>query len=59
MGTLDEIESFHSFLMKDLFREEKAINFEYSLHKGRESDKKYYIVPLKLDTADEEMKGED
>ena len=28
VGTLDELETFHMFLMRDLYREEKPINFE-------------------------------
>lgn len=47
VGTLNEIETFHSFLMHDLYREEKPICFSEAFSQGREIDKKYYIVPLK------------
>ena len=33
--------------MNDLFKEEKTIDFEKAWFKGREVDKKYYIVPLR------------
>ena len=36
------------YLMKDLFKEDKAIDFQKAWYKGREIDKKYYFVPLKL-----------
>ncbi len=48
VGTLNQIETFHKFLMNDLYREEKSIDFTKAFLKGREIDKKYYIVPLKL-----------
>ena len=51
VGTLNEIETFHQFLMHDLYREEKPINFSEAFSQGREIDKKYYIVPLKLTSA--------
>ena len=47
VGTLEEIESFHKFIMSDLYREEKPIKFEAAFDQGREIDKKYYILPLK------------
>lgn len=34
--------------MSDLFREEKPVDFMKAWIKGREIDKKYYIVPLRL-----------
>ena len=36
------------FLMRDLYREEKPINFAESHSAGRELDKKYYLIPLKM-----------
>jgi hypothetical protein len=39
--------------MRDLYREEKAINFEEAYVRGREIDKKYYFVPLKLQASSE------
>lgn len=33
--------------MNDLFKEEKTIDFNKIWLKGREVDKKYYIVPLR------------
>ena len=47
LGTLEELETFHEFLMRDLYREEKPINFKEAFTNGREKDKKYYVVPLK------------
>lgn len=55
VGTLEELETFHLFLMNDLYREEKAINFEEAFSQGREIDKKYYFVPLKLDTTSSQL----
>ena len=48
VGTLAEIETFHEFLMRDIYREEKPINFAAAFSQGREIDKKYYILPLRL-----------
>jgi len=48
LGTLEEVETFHLFLMRDLYREEKPINFAEAHSSGRELDKKYYLIPLKL-----------
>lgn len=48
VGTLEELETFHEFLMKDIYREEKSINFAAAFSQGREIDKKYYILPLRL-----------
>ena len=48
MGTLAEIEAFHLYLMSDLYREEKPINFSAANQEGREIDKKYFIVPIKM-----------
>jgi len=36
------------FLMRDLYREEKPINYAESHSAGRELDKKYYLIPLKM-----------
>lgn len=47
LGTLEEVETFHMFLMHDLFKEEKPIKFKEAETAGREMDKKYYIIPLK------------
>lgn len=47
VGTLEEIETFHMFLMRDLYRDERPINFEMAYTQGREIDKKYYFIPLK------------
>jgi hypothetical protein len=49
LGTLEEIETFHMFLMRDLYREERPINFEMAYAQGREIDKKYYIVPIRVE----------
>ena len=57
VGTLEELETFHYFLMHDLYREEKPIKFEEAFSQGREIDKKYYIVPLRLSKGKRE--GED
>ena len=32
VGTLNEIETFHQFLMHDLYREEKPINFKANIN---------------------------
>ena len=34
--------------MKDIYREQKTIDFSVAFGQGREIDKKYYILPLKL-----------
>ncbi len=47
VGTLEELETFHMFLMRDLYREERPINFDMAYNQGREIDKKYYIIPLR------------
>lgn len=41
--------------MRDLYREEKEINFEEAFSKGREIDKKYYFVPLKQDPTSPQL----
>jgi hypothetical protein len=47
LGTLEEVETFHMFLMRDLYREEKPIEYAEADTAGREMDKKYYIIPLR------------
>ena len=42
------------FLMRDLYREEKPINFEMAHSQGREIDKKYYIVPIRSEKINEQ-----
>lgn len=49
-GTINQIETFHKYLMSDLYKRHKVINFESCLSdENTDKTKKYYIVPLKLD----------
>lgn len=48
VGTLEEVETFQNFFVRDLFREQKEVNFNAPFQPGREIDKKYYFVPLRL-----------
>ena len=53
---MNQIETFHKFLMNDLYREEKSIDFDKAFIHGREIDKKYYVVPLeRVDTGNPDL----
>lgn len=47
VATLNQIETFHKFIVNDLFKEEKKVDFEKAWIPNREADKKYYIIPLR------------
>lgn len=48
-GTINQIETFHKWLVSDLFKRNKDINYEKCLSDENISKtKKYYIVPLKI-----------
>jgi len=48
-GTISQIEIFHRWLMSDLFKRHKDIDYEKcTCEENIEKTKKYYIIPLKL-----------
>lgn len=49
-GTIDQIEIFHKYLISDLYKRHKDIQYNTCLSDENSSKtKKYYIVPLKID----------
>ena len=49
-GTINQIEIFHKYLMSDLFKRHKDIQYDTCLNEeNSKKTKKYYIIPLKLD----------
>ena len=48
-GTINEIEIFHRWLMSDLFKKHKHIDYQTcTSDENIDKTKKYYIIPLKL-----------
>lgn len=48
-GTIFQIETFHKWLISDLFKRNKDINYDKCLDEANfEKTKKYYLVPLKI-----------
>lgn len=51
-GTINQIEIFHKYLMSDLFKRHKDIQYDTCLNEeNSKKTKKYYIIPLKLDKS--------
>lgn len=56
-GTINQIETFHKWLMSDIFKRHKVINYAECLNEeNRDKTKKYYIVPLKIDKGFEGLR---
>lgn len=48
-GTVNQIEIFHKWIISDLFKRNKDINYDKcNSEENQESTKKYYILPLKV-----------
>lgn len=48
-GTISQIETFHKWLMSDLFKRHKDIDYaKCTSEENNDKTKKYYIIPLKL-----------
>ena len=49
-GSIHQIETFHKWLMSDIFKRHKEINYAACLNEdNKDKTKKYYLVPLKID----------
>jgi len=55
-GTINQIEIFHKWIISDLFKRNKDINFEKcNSEENQANTKKYYIIPLKIKKGQEDV----